>query len=435
MKKLAVFLGLVSTQVFAIDGVNSGSSLTTGPSSNHFSMASAIHNPAMAPLVVPENERWRINYLPSISLAVEVGDVENFADDLDELVDLLEDPNADISDPSVTLDRFNDVLVRMGREGYLKQSVNISVPITPAYYHAKEANGTFFADLNIGAQASVQVIDSALSIDEQNLGYATDTSLYVKSGIENKLSFGYGREVLSDHKWVKGKAKLFAGVKLNIIQLELSKQITRLDDLDGQEVSDVLKDEYDKNLKSNTGIGIDVGVVWDADWYRVGLHIDNLNSPDFSYGDIGVNCDDLDVGTIERNSCEVTRTFVADGRIRSGEKHTKHAITRVDGLLHLTDRWGVTAALDLATYDDIVGFENQWLNLATTYTPKTSVIPAVRVGYQSNMAGTELAAYTFGFTFFKSVSLDFEWGTESVEVDGESVPRRLGASLAFEESF
>lgn len=435
MKKLAVLLGLLSVQAFAVDGVNSGSSLTTGPSSSHFSMSSAMRNPAMAPLMVPEGERWRLNYLPSISLAVEIGDVENFADDLDELIDLIEDPSTNQDSADETLDRFNAVLVRMGEDGYIKQSVNLSVPITPAYFRSKSGASTFFMDLNIGAQASLQVIDQILRLDGQNQNFTTDTAIYFKSGIENKLSFGYGRQVLGSNKRLKGKGKLYAGVKLNLIQLELSKQVTRLEDLDGKEVSDVIKDEYDNNLKSNTGFGIDVGLVWDADWYRAGFRIDNINSPEFSYGDIGVNCQSRAENTIERSSCEFSQSLIAAGRLKSSEKHTKHALMRVDGLLKITDRWFVSSSLDLAEYDDIVGFKNQWLTLAMAYETSGKLIPAPRIGYQENLAGTGLSSYTFGLTFFKCISLDFEWGTESTTVDGDSMPRRFGFSLAFEESF
>lgn len=435
MKKLAVLFCFISVQVFAVDGVNPGSSMTSGPSSNHFSISSSIQNPAMAPLMVPEGERWRINYLPSISSSTELGDVENFADDLDELVDLIDDPSTNTDSAEATLDRFNDVLVRMGKNGYIKQSINVSIPIAPAYYHSNSQEGTYFLDLNYGAQISLQVIDQVLRLDEQNQSFTTDTSIYVKSGIENKLSFGYGRQVFASNKRLSKWGKFYAGVKLNLIQLELSKQVTRLEDLDGEEVSDVIRDEYDKNLKSNTDFGVDVGLVWDAEWYRAGFRIDNLISPEFSYGDVGVNCTSRAENTIERSSCELSQSLIADGRLKASEKHKKHALMRVDGLLKITDRWFVSSALDLAEYDDIVGFENQWFNLAMSYDSDSLWVPSARIGYQENLVGTGLSSYTFGFTFFKCLSLDFEWGTESITVDGDSAPRRFGFAIAFAESF
>ena len=86
MKKIVVVPGLVSlfqlTPALAVDGVNPGASLTTGVVPSQYSLAAAARNPAMAPLIVPEDERWRISYLPSISASLEIGDVQNFSDDV-----------------------------------------------------------------------------------------------------------------------------------------------------------------------------------------------------------------------------------------------------------------------------------------------------------------------------------------------------------------
>ncbi|MFL0809992.1 MAG: conjugal transfer protein TraF [Agarilytica sp.] len=420
---------------FAVDGINPGPNLTTGPSSNHFSLYAASYNPAMAPLVVPADERFRFSYLPSISIGVEIGDVANFADDLDELIDLIETPESNTEPVNEVLDRFNAVLARMGQDGYIKNSANVGLPGAPFYFRSEGLQGTLFFDVNQGYQASVSVLDDTLSFNEPLQTFTTDTSIYLKSGIETKYTVGYGRQIDPVPSFIPLAGKLYAGAKLNFYQIELSKQVTRLEDLDGEEVSDVIKDEYDKNLNSSSNIGIDVGLLWDADWYQLGVRLDNINSPAFEYGDIGTNCDDLDENTIERNSCEVSRSFIADGRLKGSEKHTKHALLRVDGMLQVSDRWFVSSGLDLAEYDDIVGYENQWLNLAMSYESVSYYVPSARVGYQMNLAGTKLSSYTMGFTFFKTMSLDFEMSSESAEVDGNSAPRRFGFSLAFTEHF
>jgi len=436
VKKYAVIAGLLSMQAMAgSSGVNSGSSLTSGPSSSHFSIYAAANNPAMGSLMNPEDERWRISYLPSFAVNLELGDVDNFADDIDELIDIVEDPSSSGDSATEILNRFNDVLVRMGDQGYIKNSVSIHAPVAPLYYYSEDLQGTFFVDLSIEAQVGLRVLDAELSLDPVTQGFLTDTSLYLKSGIQKKLSLGYSREVFSDHHFIKDKGKLYAGATFSFVDMELSKQVTRIVDLDGAEVSDVLRDEYDNNLSSSTGFAIDVGLVWDAEWYRAGLTLENLNSPEFDYGDIGTNCNDRPENTIERNSCEVARSFIDQGRITATETHTQHALLRVDGLVKITDRWFVSGAMDMAEYDDFVGFENQWLNIATSYETEGMWVPSARLGYQKNLTGAELSSFTFGFTFFKSVSLDFEWSPDSVDVDGDSAPRRVGFALGFEEKF
>ncbi len=387
----------------------------------------------MAPLMMKDGENWRINYLPGFSLSAEIGPVDNFADDLDDLIDLLEDSSSFDEPAEETLERFNTVIENAGESGYLTFAANLNLPFAPAYFEYEGlGEATFFIDFNFNVKAALRVLDDELRLDQQNQSFTTNTSAYLKSGLETRFTLGYGRELLRDFNL---PGKLYGGAKLNIFRLSLSKQVTRLEDLDGEGIEDVLEDEYDNNLESNTGIGIDLGFVWDANRYRLGLTLENLNSPEFSYGAIGVNCESRLENTIERNNCEIARFFIDEGRLRAEETHTKHPLARIDGILKVTKKWLISSSLDLATYDDVVGFENQWFHLSTSYELNGHWKPSPRFGYQMNLAGTELSSYLFGLSFFRIFNLDVEYGTESVEIDGSTAPRRVGISFGFEEAF
>ena len=417
----------------ATSTVNAGSSLTHGPSSNHYSLTSGVSNPAMAPLMLKEGENWRINYLPGFSFGVEIGPVDNFVDDLDELIDIIEDSSSLDESADETLERFNRVLDEAGESGYLTFAANLMVPFAPFYFEFESlGDATFFVDFNFNVKAALSILDDELQLDPQNQNFTTNTSIYLKSGLETRLTLGYGRELFKDQEL---PGRFYAGAKLNFFDLDLSKQVTRLEDLDGDGVEDVLEDEYDSNLESNFGVGLDLGFVWDADWYRVGLTLENLNAPEFSYGAIGQDCESRPENTVERNSCEIARVFIDEGRIRSEEIHTKNRLARLDGLLKITPKWLISSSLDLAVYDDVVGFENQWVHFSTSYELNGHWKPSPRLGYQMNLAGTELSSYLFGLSFFRIFNLDVEYGVESVEIDGEEAPRRLGFSLGFEEAF
>lgn len=434
-KTLAVAVSLLACQTYAgSSSVNAGAATTLGPSVNHTSTHSGFANPAMTSFMVPEEDRWRINYFFGGGFNIEVGDVNNFADDVDELVDILDDPNSTDDSASEVLDRFNEVLVKMGEQGYIKNSAVIHAPVTPLYYRSEELQGTFGMDVSVGTHIAATILDDELVLNTQNESFATNTSLYLKTGIETRVSFSYGRKFFEEHDFSR-HGDFYAGVKLNLINLELSKQIKALEDFAGDDIEDVISDDYDKNLKSSSGFGVDVGVVWDAEWYRAGLTIENLNSPSFAYGDVGVNCEAVPENTLARNSCEVSRYFVAEGRVAQREEHTMDARTRVEGLIKLSDRWMVNSSLDLASYDDVTGFENQWFHLSTSYEGRGWWLPSARVGYQTNLTGSEVSSMTFGVTLFKALSLDLEYGLDTVEVDGSSGPRRLGFALAFEEKF
>lgn len=414
--------------------INLGASMTTGPTSNSASIASGFANPGMLPLMIDEDETFRMSYLPTFGFNVELGAVDNFEEDINDLIDLLEDGSG-VQSPSETLERFNRVLKEIGEEGYLKFNTALNIPVFPLLYRSDWLGGTFGFGLDSGAQVAALVLDDSLSIAGFNGKFDTNTALYLKSGIEKKATVSYGRQIFDNHPMLDGRGELYAGVKLNLIQMDLSKQVIPLSSLNGKDLSDVISDTYDQNLSKSTNVSVDVGVVWDAEQYRVGLTLENINSPSFDYGEVGVNCIAQGENGIARDQCETASFFVKQGEISAKETHKKHALMRVDGLYKITSNWVVSGSYDLAKYDDITGFENQWLHLATSFDPSGPLIPALRLGYKKNLAGSELSSAMFGMTLFRLVSLDFEYGLESVEVDGSSAPRRIGLSLSVEESF
>lgn len=414
--------------------INLGPSMTTGPTSISASIGSGFANPGMLPLMIDEDEEVRMSYLPSFGFNVELGAVDNFEDDINDLIDLLEDSSG-VQSPSETLERFNRVLKDIGEEGYIKFNTALNLPFLPVLYRSNWLGGTLGFSVDSGAQVAALVLDDSLRIAGFNGKFDTNTALYLKSGIEKKATVSYGRQILANHPMLEERGSLYAGVKVKLIQMELSKQVIPLSSLNGKDLSDVISDTYDQNLSKSTNIALDVGVVWDADQYRVGLTLENINSPSFDYGKVGVNCIEQGENSIARDQCETASFFVNRGEISAKESHKKHALMRVDGLYQITDSWAVSGSYDLAKYNDMTGFDNQWLHLATSFDPNSTFIPAIRLGYKKNLAGSELSSAMLGMTLFKLVSLDFEYGLESVDVDGSSAPRRFGFSLSLEESF
>ncbi len=437
-KKLLVAL-LVSTgpALAGTAGVNSGSSMTTGPSSSPLSLEASTHNPAMTSLVVPDKQRWRISYLPSLGFNTELGDVNNFSDDLEELIDIVDDPTSTQDPVGEVLNRFNTTLEEMGDSGYLKGSLSFGLPILPLVHKTDYNDASIGVSAGVLAQFGVQVLDSELTFDDQNGTFSTATSLYLKSGIEKSVTLTYSQPIMDTPALeFANRGKLYGGMSARLISMELSKQVSPVQQLDGEEVSSIITDEYDSNLEQSTNIAFSAGVVWDVGRYRVGFTFENINSPSFSYGTIGTDCASRAENTPSRSSCEAAAQFIQqDGRIKARETHTMHARTRIDGLFHLTNKWSASGALDLAAYDDIVGFENQWLHLATMYEFDNNIMPSLRLGLQSNLAGTQLSSLTVGMSLFKYFSLDLEYGLDSTSIDGSSAPRRFGIALGVEERF
>lgn len=413
-----------------------GGGLTLGPSSNHHSVFAASHNPAMASFVVPEGERWRMNYAPGLAFSYELGDAENFVDEIDDLIDILDDPSQSEDSVEETLARFNELLVVIGQEGYMAINARITAPLLPIYFRPSRFSGTFFAELDTATQIHLSVLDSELAYNNQTGSYTTATSAYVKSGIEHRLALGYSRELFEPNKFETMGGRLYGGLKLNIINLGLSKQVMRLEALDGRDIMDVVEDEYEANLVTTTNFGIDVGMVWDAERYRLGFTLANINAPKFDYGSVGENCDLHAEGSVRRNNCNAAFYFSREqGRIAALETHTKHPTATIDGTLFVTPRWLVSSAVDIASFNDLVGMENQWLHLSTSYYPKPRWVPDIRAGYQKNLTGTELSGVSLGMSLFGRLTLDALMSLDKITVDDASAPRRVGFSIGFEERF
>ncbi|WP_075186223.1 conjugal transfer protein TraF [Teredinibacter haidensis] len=437
MKKIVVVAALGALAVPAYAGSNGiyiGPNHTTGDIPSEYSVFAANTNPAAAALVVAEEDSFRINYLPSIWNANELGKVDNFIDDLDELIDILDDPSLAEGSVSETLERFNTVLVEMGESGYSKTSIGLTAPILPLYHYNHLLEATFFADFSYGATIGMSVLDDELTFDPQNLLFSTNTSAYIKSGIEARLSGGMSKKLYTFGD--DDGLELYGGFKLNVIHLRLSKQLIALQQLNGESIEDVVEDSYDENLESTSNMSLDIGVLLVAERYRAGLTITDINSPSYNYGAVGTNCDRFSDASIERSNCDTAAYFVqAKGEIIAQEQHTQEALATVSGVFNLSRKWMVSGELELAEYDDIVGHQNQWLNLGTAYNTNSNVWPSFRIGYRKNMAGSELSSVNLGFTLFGRLTLDGSWGMESTEVDGTTVPRMFGFSVGFQQKF
>ncbi|MBV1882230.1 MAG: conjugal transfer protein TraF [Pseudomonadales bacterium] len=428
-----VFSGGVSA---GSSGVNSGGSLTTGPSSSAHSMSAAFNNPAMNSLVMPEDDLWRMSFLPNIGYSMELGQLDNFSEDLDDLIDIIDNSSATTESTDEVLERFNEVLAEMGESGYLKQSFSLNAPILPLYHRSALLGGTVGVTLTVEAQVALRILDDTLAFNNQRSSFDTATSLYLKSGIEKTVAMSYSRRLLSNSNLISSKSRLYAGLKLKFISLDLSKQIMQLQELGGKDISDVISSEYDENLESNSNVGIDLGFVFDADRYRIGFIFENLNSPEFDYGAVGENCTSRLENTAARTSCENAANFIqAKGDLNAREVHTKNPLARIDGLYRLFSQWYVSSSIELATYNDITGFDNQWWHAALSYESFRFALPSIRVGYAKNLAGFKTSSLNFGVTAFNILSFDLEYGLDSVEVDGSSLPRRLSFTFGMEESF
>ena len=425
---------LVSCCVFCAGGAYSGPALTTGPTSSHFYLGGATINPAMPSLLVDQDENWRFSYFPSGLASIEFGNVDDFVDEIDDLIDFVNESDILNQNLNENLDRFNGIIGELSEDGYIKTDFRIHGPLLPLAHASEFLNGAISVDFTYGVQATARLFDSPIVIDLNSLSVTTDTSLYLKSGVEAKLSFSYSQDISKDLEWFPEGQSFYAGAKVNLISLGLSRQIIPLISLGDRGVGDVIIDEYNDNLKNSVEFAFDMGFVFDAEKYRLGFIVENLNSPKFEYGALGQNCNESSPGLL-RDSCLAAQFFAVQGRIQTAEYFTLEPRARVDALYKIHNNLHISTALDLHEYADVTGFDNRWFYVSSSYNTSYYFLPSVRFGYQKNLVDAGTSSINFGVSIFKFLNIDIEYGLETVTVETDEWPRRLGLAISIEEHF
>jgi len=409
-----------------------GSLMTTGTGSTTQTGLSVLYNPAAGEMVIQEGESFRWGYVSSIGFSFEVGDANNFTDDVNELTDTLDSDNVTAEEGNEVINNYNDNLrQKLGEEGYLKIGAHIVAPLAPFLIRSELLGGVLSIDAMAGVSARVSILDDEITVNTFTNQFETNTAIYTNLGL------AYSREI--DHNLVKGftdklGGRLLAGVRGNLYSMSLSKQVVGLLNIDeDDELGDVIQDDLSANKVSTTNIGLDLGIIWEAPNYHVGFNWRNINEPEFDYGTLGQGCSSKDSSTSMSN-CYTALYFAAQDRITLDESYTMTAQTTVDAALNTENkRWRLATSYDLQPMRDPVGDEYQWASVSAAYVGST--ILGARVGLSKNQTGTNLTMVNAGLSLFGGMNLDLRYSLEKIEVDGASAPRAFAVNLGFENSF
>mgnify|MGYP001106045428 CR=1 FL=1 len=431
MSLLAASL-LSAGSMAAPSGYLPGSTLTLGAISNNFTLNSLAYNPAVGELLLREGEANRFGWLSSFGANNEFGDVQNFEGEINDLADQVDRDDLTLNEAADLVDRFNAILPAFGQDGYVKINAGGALPAFPAVFHFSQLPGNFFIDAGTELLISGQFIDAPVEVNVNGSSgsITTESSMYLKSGLNLRLGMGYAQTVFNRNEGF-GKGQLILGIKTDVHRLALSKQVIQVQDVD--DLAQTVEDDYRNNEMVSTNVSVNLGAIWKANFYQLGVTFNNLNEPEFEYGTIGEDC-----ATYSGNSqanCFQAQSFASKGRLQAREVHTMYAYPTVDGSLWLKRNVMVGASLDLAAHEDFVGSDYQWLNFAAFYQPRFWALPGIRMGYRQNQVGTELASVSAGITLFRNANLDLEYGLNTTEYDGNSAPRTFGINFGFEEHF
>ena len=454
-KLLALSLAGISTVATAGPSQFSGPLNTLGNVSTQQTILSATVNPAAGEFVVEKSYRW--GYLSTFGLGLEVGEVDNLEDDLDALtteLDRLEE-KADAFFEIVTLseveavrDQFNNFLVELGQKGTLQFSAQGRAPVFPIAIRSDLIGGVLTLDAHATADVGVRFIDSPLDIvlptpSDLNYRLTTDTVIDLSAAVISGFSLAYSHDLtnspfLGDNalSFMKSSDRLLVGAELNIYQVSMSSQLVAIDQEDSnEELGDVISDEFDSNQVDSTDFGLDLGVLWVSDNFQLGATWKNINEPTFESSKLGVNCFALSSATARRN-CEIAATLGASGRVDLTPEYVMESQISLEGAITTENKhWSIAGAFDVNEVAGPLKDDYQWATASVSYFSDSLWIPMARVGFRTNLTGSELSYASAGITAFGGIHLDASVALDTVTVDDEDLPRAVSVNLGIERRF
>jgi len=424
---LAVVVLTLASDAFASSAFHpSGSSLTNGAVSFGNHLISQSNNPASMEWAMSHRKhRWAFGLLNSLGVDVEIGQVDNFIDDLDRLSQELDRNDLTLDDAQNIIDEFQDVLVTMGEVGYLTAGAGVYLPGMPLAFRHKDF-GTLMLDVNVSAQARLNVLDSPIVYNPVSNSLETNSALYVKGARIDEFALSYSRKL---RETLFGD--VYTGVRAKYFRVGLTKTVLAITDTGGDTAS-ASEDRVNTDFNTSAGFGLDVGAMLVNRHYSLGATVVNINSPTFAYNTVGRHCDQMSADA--QNDCNAALSH--NDEIDLNETHTFNAQMRLDGALYTRSKhWALMTSMDVNGVNDPVGNQIQWLVVSGAYLSPNRWVPSARIGYRANMTGSRMRYLTLGTSLFRVLHLDVAYGLQSVQIDGSSLPRGAAFNLGLEFGF
>jgi hypothetical protein len=115
--------------------------------------------------------------------------------------------------------------------------------------------------------------------EDASLVFLNDSSLITKSTQSTEFRLGYSREVIS-----RNNGKLYLGAHSRLHVMRLSRLSVRFGDITDSE--ELFEDIRNADFRSDTGISFDLGALWAANNYQIGVQYLNINQPTFEFNEV-----------------------------------------------------------------------------------------------------------------------------------------------------
>lgn len=264
-------------------------------------------------------------------------------------------------------------------------------------------------DLSGGASITVDP-----STGETNYAFENNSGTVTRAAQITEISLGYSQQV-----WQQDDNKIYLGIKPKYYDVGLSNSFVFISNIsDAKSIFEALDSS---NFKYNQEFSVDFGATWTNKQYQAGATVTNINEPSFTFPDIDLS--------------SITNPDIIDA-ILAAQTYTMERQLKLDaGFITPSGAWGVNVGLDVNAVPDPMGDDYQWLSFGAGFASDNWWLPGARVGVRTNLAGSKLTYITGGVTLFNVLNVDVATTTDTVKVDGTTVPRgfilNIGAKVLF----
>lgn len=241
-----------------------------------------------------------------------------------------------------------------------------------------------------------------------------DSLLLVKATKIAQFSFSYSRLAIQNDA-----GDLYWGIKPTFYRVGLTNVSTRIGQVTDTE--GLFDDIKNADFIYENGFDVDLGLVWAADHYQLGVSLSNIFEHSYEFPDFD------------------REKFTSLKILKQLNQHSAYTMERQlkleAGIFTDQRHWSLNVELDANPVEDPMYDEYQWLTLTGGYAADSWWLPSARLGFSRNLAGSKLTYLNAGVTVMKFINLDVATTLDTVTLDGSKMLRganiRLGVQFDY----
>jgi hypothetical protein len=235
-----------------------------------------------------------------------------------------------------------------------------------------------------------------------------DSLLLIKAAKVSQFSLSYSHNALQTDA-----GDLYWGIKPTFYRVGLTHVSSRIGEITDSEA--LFDDIKDANFIYENGYDVDLGLVWAASNYQLGVALTSVfeHTYDFPEFDRDRFSSDSILSQLDKQSSyTMERQLKLEAGIYTDQRH-----------------WSLNVELDANPVEDPMRDDYQWFTLTAGYAADSWWLPSARLGMSRNLAGTGLGYINAGVTVMKFINIDVATTLDTVMLDGTEMRRGVNLRL------